>query len=308
MDMTSPDVYCALEARRRNEPLYGTASEVSTWLLLEYPGPWRAKAVTDNDLPPAVQAALTDALRQVAGARLLFIRQEQQHHHPTSLFVARTAGAAPAVFRHTLPTYEALLDMDLVTMLTQPAAEKRHDKPLWTVCTNGKRDRCCAIHGVALYRALAALRPAQAWQSSHVGGHRFAPTVLSFPQGVCYGQIDPQNVAALVNATEQDAIYLHGYRGRTAYPAVGQAAEFFLRVQMEDARRSRFQLRGVTLDDDGTARVRFTDAERNVRHEVRVLAGESPEPILVSCGKPGKPASRFRFLGHSVAALDAPQP
>ena len=224
--------------------------------------------------------------------------------HPTASSSPTAAGTRRRSTRYTLPDYAALLDLDLPALVADPPPEARHAAPLWTICTNGRRDRCCAVYGVALYQALAALRPDQVWQSSHVGGHRFAPTVLAFPQGVCYGRVAPAEAGALVATVEADSLYLHGYRGRTAYPPAGQAAEFFLRVQMEDARRHRFQLRDVARGAHGAVQVRFTDAERDVVHEVRLVESESDEPVYVSCGKPAKRAARFRFLGHSVAALE----
>ena len=53
---------------------------------------------------------------------------------------------------------------------------------MWLVCTNGKRDACCARDGLPVARALAALRPDEAWECSHLGGHRFAANVALAPR------------------------------------------------------------------------------------------------------------------------------
>jgi hypothetical protein len=48
------------------------------------------------------------------------------------------------------------------------------------VCTNGRRDVCCALWGQRFYAAAAALLP-NVWQTTHLGGHRFAATAVSLP-------------------------------------------------------------------------------------------------------------------------------
>jgi len=53
------------------------------------------------------------------------------------------------------------------------------------VCTHGTRDSCCGRRGASLAVKLAAagLRAGENfWRTSHLGGHRFAPTFLVLPQ------------------------------------------------------------------------------------------------------------------------------
>ena len=77
------------------------------------------------------------------------------------------------------------------------------------ICTHGKRDVCCGQSGTALYAELcsrldqgAAPDAAQGavqdgviskyrlWRTSHTGGHRFAPTALTFPDGYAWAYLD----------------------------------------------------------------------------------------------------------------------
>jgi hypothetical protein len=68
--------YCAEQTRQNNEPIYGTATAVKVWFLLEYQKPWRSKAVADNDLPLQVRDFLSTQLATVPQSRLLFIKQQ----------------------------------------------------------------------------------------------------------------------------------------------------------------------------------------------------------------------------------------
>ncbi|MBV9923283.1 MAG: hypothetical protein JOY78_20875 [Pseudonocardia sp.] len=74
---------------------------------------------------------------------------------------------------------------DLIDLpLPEPGARlpgRPVDDPLLLVCTHGRRDRCCALDGRALVRALVEAGEPDVWECSHLSGHRFAPTALVLP-------------------------------------------------------------------------------------------------------------------------------
>ncbi len=53
--------------------------------------------------------------------------------------------------------------------------------PLALVCTNGKRDRCCALLGRPLAAELASSGVEGVWEVTHLGGHRFSPPCSCCP-------------------------------------------------------------------------------------------------------------------------------
>jgi len=79
-----------------------------------------------------------------------------------------------------------------------PAREGRK----YLVCTNGARDPCCAIRGAAVADALAVARPGAAYESSHLGGHRFAANLLVLPDGLCFGRLDVRSALAVLEELE----------------------------------------------------------------------------------------------------------
>ena len=90
--------------------------------------------------------------------------------------------------------------------------------PIVLVCTHGRRDACCARLGLPLFDALAPhLPPERLWQSSHLGGHRFAPNVLVLPHGIQLGRIPLERAAEVAELLEDGRIPLDLYRGRTIY-------------------------------------------------------------------------------------------
>jgi hypothetical protein len=105
---------------------------------------------------------------------------------------------------------------------------RAEEYPRVLVCSNGKRDICCAVHGRALLRDLADTQ--HVWESSHIGGHRFAPTVVHVPSGYVAGRVNPTDVLALTE-TKAPRIDLHKLRGRSDLAAAAQAADIAVREE-----------------------------------------------------------------------------
>jgi hypothetical protein len=149
----------------------------------------------------------------------------------------------------------------------QSLAERRY-----LVCTNGARDPCCAIRGPAVAQALERVRPGQAYECSHLGGHRFAANLLVLPEGLCFGRLDARSAPALAAELEAGRLPLEHFRGRTAYEPEQQAAEILV--------RRRLELAGI---DDLTLIEGRTFALPDGRRVNARLRCERLEPRRVSC-------------------------
>jgi hypothetical protein len=88
--------------------------------------------------------------------------------------------------------------------------------PAYLVCTQGRHDQCCAVDGRPVAAALAAARPEQTWECTHVGGDRFAANLLVLPHGLTYGHVDATTAVAVVEAYEQGRVVPRFLRGRTS--------------------------------------------------------------------------------------------
>ena len=212
---------CAEISRADVEPLTATASRVDTWLLLEYRGLWGHEAAATSALSPAVKAHLRALAAAEPRSRVLFVRRTERRGNPTiAAFVARSTEGAASVRRLELDGYDDLLTLDLESA-GEPVAH-----PLLLVCTHGKHDRCCARFGRPLYEALREVVDEEwVWQSTHVGGDRFAGNVVSLPHGLYYGRVDPASVLTLADAVLDGRVHLESYRGRSCYSMPVQAAE-----------------------------------------------------------------------------------
>ncbi|MCY3811720.1 MAG: hypothetical protein OXH15_08000 [Gammaproteobacteria bacterium] len=259
-------VYCSDLCLASGEPLLGTAGQVDVWLMLEYKPVWRAKATDDNDLAAPMKAWLERTVAAYAAkgqtARPQFIRRPELDTSDVSLFVG-----IDGELRRFQGDYTAIATLDLPN---RHEALERVDEPHYFVCTNGQRDLCCARYGLPVYARLRELAGRRVWQTTHVGGHRFAPNVLALPQGALYGRVFADGVDAFFATVESGDLALPHLRGRAALPPAAQVAETLI-----DGARA---LRGIDGD-----RVTFeTDAGAR---SVCVRESDSPFEVIASCGK-----------------------
>ena len=276
-------LHCATLSRALTEPLHGTASVVRGWVLLEQPGPWGREAVTESRLEPALAAELERAA-EAAHLRLLLIRRPGLGaSQPHACFVAHTSQAGRWLERRRLDDPAELLELDMAAVVAgkRPHFGETVDEPVYLVCTNGRHDRCCATYGRPAALALAASHGELIWESSHVGGDRFAGNLVCLPGGHYFGRVGPGEAARVVDRHLAGAVDLDHYRGCCVDPPVVQAAEWF-------ARRA-IGLVGVA-DLDFASRDRLAGGMQAVRFhcpagEVRVLlrATRDAEPRLLTC-------------------------
>ena len=259
-------VYCSDLCLASGEPLLGTAGQVDVWLMLEYKPVWRAKATDDNDLAAPMKAWLERTVAAYAAngwkARPQFIRRPELDTTEVSLFVG-----ADGELRHFAGDYPTIATLDLSDL---DGGLARIDEPQYFVCTNGQRDLCCARYGLPVYARLRELAGARVWQTTHVGGHRFAPNVLALPQGALYGRVFADDVDAFFATVEAGELAVPHLRGRAALPPAAQVAETLI----DGARK----LCGITGD-----RVTFETAAGT--RSVSVRESDSALEVIASCGK-----------------------
>jgi len=238
------DAFCRSESLDVGEPIAGSAvANTDVWLALEYDHAWGAKAVTESGLPQAVVDRLEQWPKEIPGARVQLIRGGPTVAQPGSvtLLVGVSGLSSPGVVRLRLPTHEAAVELDVGGLVTALRCGEAFDgaepvtKPVVLVCTNGKRDQCCAKWGLPIYNELAGYDGIECWQTTHLGGHRFAPTLLCLPEGICYGRLGLDDLEPLVRSLRDGAVFApdRALRGRTCLSAAAQAAEVHWRASAE---------------------------------------------------------------------------
>jgi hypothetical protein len=288
---------CSALSLRRGEPVMATASRVERWMLVEQPGAWGREALLESHLDPLVARALQSHGRR-HGVRIVLIRRTGSHVTPTNeqpdvrrVYVANTTVEGGWVERLDVPVRElATIDLAAARETSAPGVGEPVPGALHVVCTHGRHDRCCADHGRPVARALAAAQVEGVWESSHVGGDRFAANVVSLPSGVYLGRVPPERAPAIVVDLESGLIDLEHYRGRCCYVPLVQAAELAVRRRLDERRLESIVLEESQFELDGEqVRTRFRHPQGVTEAVVRRRRG--PVERLTCAPAEGRPWS-----------------
>jgi hypothetical protein len=253
-----------------------------------------AKALLDSGLPDEVGHLLSSPSWK--SVKVILARPTGRHADDPERSGARVwiADTARGVMvQRTLTDLGELAALD-------PASLAAGHLPAWPgcpeprlfVCSNGRRDVCCARLGRA---ALAGVKDDAVWECSHLGGHRFAATGVVLPWGYVYGRLDADSIGTIMTAARAGAISPDGARGRSALSPPGQCADLHLRAAA-----------GLFAPDDVVYRSERRDAQGRVvvtlgtpssgATEV-VVTRHRTEPSPPSCGGVAEQHDEWRVVG-----------
>ncbi|MEO7125459.1 MAG: sucrase ferredoxin [Nakamurella sp.] len=288
---------CSDADRASGDSPIGSGTPFDSFLLLDYRAPWGRAAADDavrDRLSPATARFVTDQPRLRAFAiRPVRDRRETPVHLPAFGLVGQSAAMV------TLPSDADSEDFaaagDLLRR-AQSATRPTVEDIVIGVCTNAKRDRCCAVRGRPVAIALSNEFGEHITEISHLGGHRFAATMLVLPTGYIYGFLAPDSAAEAVRAAMDGLVHPANLRGRADLSPAAQAADCYWRAQLGPAPLDTVQITAENSADSVgqadstlvTAIVQGTGARVQVRYEPGAQIAET------LCG--GKPINTGRWV------------
>ena len=244
---------CAAASRARGDELAGTASTVRSFLLVEHAGSWGSDALRDARLPDGLGDHLSVQGGR-HGVRVLLVRRPGRRAEGSAarVFAARAAGPDSWLESTVLDGLHGLIDVDLARLgAGRSLGWTPEPGPLLAVCTHGRHDACCAELGRPVALGLAAGEHADAvWETSHVGGDRFAGNLVVLPRGLYYGGLGVDAARQVADATIAGEVALAHLRGRSDLPMAVQAAEVALRRHLELTGLDDVRPRGSRRDGD----------------------------------------------------------
>ena len=233
------DLRCSVQSRSRGELPGGSATFADRFILVELPTPWPA-SIEDHPLVAEILAAgPTPDVTRILGIRGASETDTGNEAIGRKILVYRKTPGQPFTrfsgFETTLPTHQlaaglAAAYLDDLTGFTPIEIDLRNptESPMDVlVCTHGSRDRCCGQVGSLLFLELADRLPANVrlWRASHTGGHRFAPTGISFRDGLTWAFLDGHLLSGIISRT-LDPTELHGHlRGCAGFESAEQVAD-----------------------------------------------------------------------------------
>jgi hypothetical protein len=323
-----PAPRCAEAVLMRGEPIAASAVCYQRFLLLEVAGPWGKSALDESHM----EAGLARRIAATATANdlhVLLIRRPGRTPSARDRARARrlawavadtTSGAERIHWGSWNGSCDDLAGLELAAAsLDGLGADAGGAGGLGAgggqrvvlVCTNGKRDQCCALRGRPVAAAIADATSWDTWECSHLGGHRFAATMLLLPSGDMFGQLDQESALETLRQFDAGQIMLSQYRGRCGQPAPVQAALHAAAVRLGDYRRGAFRVSSWPASQAGTGTgwpvhpgviehlrdvevTHLTDgSDREPVYRV-TLAGYRLAPALLSCSDTA-PKSEMRY-------------
>ena len=307
----APDA-CSVGFDTHEVSAYGTAARAQFFVALEQPGPWGRDAALHSHLPPDLGRTLSTRCAE-RGGRLSLLRRPGRHadaHTQAGGVMAYLAwaGADPWLLQIRLDDPATLLELDVdalargdrrAVMACLPGAVPA--LPVLLVCTNGRRDVCCAVRGRPVALDAATLAPGRIWEASHTGGHRFAPTGVLLPHGMTFARLDAQMCHTVVTAAEDGVVPVAATgpkhdRGRSELESGAQVAEAHIRHLSEEKGLSAFSTEPTSQPD--TYAVRHRDGRS---WQVRATASPRGE-LAESCGKSAVPTLVWSAVVEAVTS------
>lgn len=246
-------------------------------MLLELSGAWGSSAFLQS--PSCIAPELGRAIvRRVETARLRIAAIRRPGRRPETprwrWFVAHAEVGGESLHYGEVSDPREFLDLALDGSDGQSSTD-----PVVAICAHGKHDQCCAVRGRSACRAIAAKYPEITWECSHLGGDRFAATMLVLPEGLCYGRVDSTQSAELIRLYLDGRLDNRFLRGRTSLPHAVQAAQYFAREAYGDDRIDALHPLDV---ERGEHRIRVVLSGELGPVEV-TLREEMSEPLLSQC-------------------------
>ncbi|PZG21191.1 sucrase ferredoxin [Spongiactinospora gelatinilytica] len=253
-----------------------------SWLLIEHDGPWAAR-LPECRVPDEVAALIARA--SAAGVRPQLIRRPGKRTRSTRqgvhVLLAHSTGDTPWLAEGVFADPDDL-DLDSLVRGVVPESCILVSEPVFLVCTHAKRNACCARIGLPLARYLGENLPGRVWETSHVGGDRYAANLVCLPHGLYYGNMSEAAALAAANAYRHGEVVLDRFRGRAGIPEPLQAAEHFVRDHTGELSVGGVAVESSRSDGDVTTAVmRHGDARFRVVVEPMVF----PTPCGTACAE-----------------------
>ena len=275
---------CATASAHAAEPIAGTATATTPrWLVIEHTGPWPRKGLPES-MRPDLRLAVEAASEAVPGTRVLLARGERAvEPDGPRIWIAHASAMARSIQMVRLGPDQPAGSLDLVARLRGDRNDGEPIESLLLVCTHGQRDRCCARVGMPVYQSLRSIAPDETLRASHLGGHRFAPTLVALPVGAHFGRVGTDDAPALVAAVRAGHRGLaRWYRGRTFASRPAQTAMCHLHDVLEEPSLDALVVESEHQQDD-TATVHIRHGDRV--HRVDLALAPHTVPLIKSCGE-----------------------
>ncbi len=239
--------FCSLVSQANGEDPIGTAGTWDYWLIMEISQPWSPQIFEENPTTKSLIGLFQELIFQHGiNLKPMLIAPDREYSHPgfTRVFYYyrpeklfsqfekqefivpedKAAALVTAIFQQLIQQPN---DLSQFQQYQQPTNDIRE----LMICTHAQVDLACGRFGTPIYRQLrkeyaaASNGKLRVWQTTHFGGHQFAPTLIDLPQGCLWGHLQPDILDLLVQRNHSVSALRQYYRGWTGLSKFEQIAE-----------------------------------------------------------------------------------
>ncbi len=306
--------FCAALSQAAHEDMIGTASTHFSYVLIECPYPWAAQDMESKRVPQNLRDLVATVKSAKLPVRFLLFTGDREGDSTRILLFRQQEGFSSGYLRREL-------EVDTIEEIAPLLSEYLSDRGFeiecreskiqdYFICTHGSHDKCCAHFGYPFYRQAKAilsdlnLPDVRVWQVSHMGGHRFAPTFMSFPDGRYYGAVDQAAFRTIVQRSGNMDALRTMYRGWGILPKQAQVVERELLLQYGWELLQAKVACLVTTDHETVAQVDLCyqlPEGNSIHYRAEVFEDESKiQHLLGSCGN----HQLSTFVKYTISKLE----
>ena len=221
-----PDFRCSPWTQAQGVDPIGSAGTYDQLLLVEWPLPWPSDVSEIEALAPAAADPRARTMLVVPRAEALAGDDGRRVVHHRRAGTHRLDGVDHVVPAEDVPALlAALLDAPDRPLHDWPTVVG-DAPPQVLVCGHGRRDPCCGRWGTLLHvELLSRATSARVLRCSHTGGHRFAPTAFTLPDGRAWAYADADLLDGVLARTADPAVLAGHDRGNLAFDPWAQVVE-----------------------------------------------------------------------------------
>jgi hypothetical protein len=301
---------CSVVSKAAREDLAGCGTPFVGYLGVEIAPPWRDTVTESRGFPKGLREAVERALGAGTIGKFTALFPDpvySREGYARVLYLHKAPGPFVAYEKSDYVVPEGEL-VSLIEALTEDPDRlsrfERYEKDTSRVrdilvCTHGSHDACCGKFGYPVFETLrygyAAASEGQlrVWRTSHIGGHRFAPTLIDFPEGRYWGHLEPEVLAKLVlreGSVSELGQFYRGWAGLSGKFEQIAECEIFAREGWEWARypKSGKTLEADENEDRAEVRIEYAtpggnagayEATVEAKGTVMTLCNSGPDPL-----------------------------
>lgn len=217
---------CSIITRKDNENIIGTAPCLDAQLAFELQEPWASVPNQSTHFPKNILPSFNGFYKNNIKLGVSCIKKSNSPQNLTRIFYFYKE-AWNSFKKIELLVPNELLN-EAINCLLQYQLTKVNNFTQWQVndnshfkeiiiCTHAERDQCCGKEGLNLYKNFSQIisqkfsNKYRVWQSTHLGGHRYAPTFYESSSMRWYGLFQVSEIENFLN--EKLFIIKNNYRG-----------------------------------------------------------------------------------------------